>query len=182
MPVGKRGVTASERADLWQRWRAGQSLSDISRALGKAPGSVFGYLGSAGGIPPAMRCRSARILTLADREDLGAGGPDPRLAAGAFVRGHRACSIAPGEPATGTFLIRCGVIPHHEDVFPSYLPHAYGRLRRQSEGRHGEDHHVPQPRPCPSTPAFVRSVSNAKSSRKFGASLDRSGGSGYQGP
>ena len=73
MPVVKRGLTAAERADLWQRWRTGQSLSDISRALGKAPGSVFGYLRSNGGIPPAVRCRSPRALTLADREEISRG-------------------------------------------------------------------------------------------------------------
>ena len=41
MQGSKRGLSASERADLWQRWKSGQSLSDIGRALGK-PGSVFG--------------------------------------------------------------------------------------------------------------------------------------------
>ena len=73
MPVVKRGVTAIERADLWQRWRAGQSLSDISRALGKATGSVFGYLRSNGGFSPAVRHRRPLALTLGDREEISRG-------------------------------------------------------------------------------------------------------------
>ena len=73
MAVARRGLTASERAELWQRWRIGQSLSDISRALGKAPGSVFGYLRSNGGIPPVVRVRSSRALTLVDREEISRG-------------------------------------------------------------------------------------------------------------
>src|SRR4030066_304407 len=33
------GLSASQKAELWQRWKAGQSLSDIGRALGKHAGS-----------------------------------------------------------------------------------------------------------------------------------------------
>lgn len=86
MRVRKRGVTVHERADLWQRWRTGQSLSEISRALGKAPGSVFGYLRSNGGIPPAVRCRSSHALSLADREEISRG-----LSSGTPLRGIAAC-------------------------------------------------------------------------------------------
>jgi IS30 family transposase len=57
-------------------------LSDIGRALGKAPGSVLGYLRANGGIPPAVRRRSARALTREDREEISRG-----LSAGASLRG-----------------------------------------------------------------------------------------------
>ena len=90
MPVTKRGLTASERADLWQRWKTGHSLSEISRALGKPPGSVFGYLRSNGGIPPPARCRSARALTLSDREEISRG-----LSAGASLRSIAAALTRP---------------------------------------------------------------------------------------
>ena len=82
----RRGLTAGERADLWHRWRTGQSLSDISRALGRPPGSVFGFLRSNGGIPPAVRRRNPRSLTLSDREEISRG-----LSAGASLQ-----SIAKG--------------------------------------------------------------------------------------
>lgn len=81
MPVMRRRLTADERTELWQRWKTGQSLSDIARALGKRPSSVFGYLSSSGGIPPAARCRSPRALTLTEREEISRG-----LSAGASLR------------------------------------------------------------------------------------------------
>ena len=68
-----RGLDGAQRADLWRRWREGQSLSDIARALAKPPGSVFGYLTSNGGISPLQRRRSHRSLTLADREEISRG-------------------------------------------------------------------------------------------------------------
>jgi IS30 family transposase len=58
---------------MWQRWKAGESLSEISRVLGKPPGSVLGFLRSNGGISPAARKRSLRSLTLADREEISRG-------------------------------------------------------------------------------------------------------------
>lgn len=73
MQVSKRGLSASERVDLWQRWKSGQSLSDIGRALGKAPGSVFGFVAANGGIPPAARCRAAQALRIAEREEISRG-------------------------------------------------------------------------------------------------------------
>ena len=69
----RRGLSQRERIDLWRRWKGGQSLSDIGRALGKAPGSVFGFLASAGGIAPAERRRGARALRLEQREEISRG-------------------------------------------------------------------------------------------------------------
>jgi len=68
-----RGLDAGQRADLWQRWRKGQSLSDISRALHKAPGSIFGFVTANGGISPPARRRSARALSFVDREEISRG-------------------------------------------------------------------------------------------------------------
>jgi IS30 family transposase len=69
----KRGLSAGERGELWRRWRAGESLSDIARALSKPPGSVFGFVASSGGISPPARKRRAGCLTLADREEISRG-------------------------------------------------------------------------------------------------------------
>jgi len=73
MLVRKRGLDANERVDLWQRWRAGQSLADIARALDKPPGSVFGYVTSSGGISPPVRKRKPSALTFEDREEISRG-------------------------------------------------------------------------------------------------------------
>lgn len=81
MSVRTRGLTASARAELWQRWKSGQSLSDIGRALEKPPNSVFGYLRSRGGIPPAPRRCKPLSLTFADREEISRG-----LSSGASFR------------------------------------------------------------------------------------------------
>nr|WP_256445418.1 helix-turn-helix domain-containing protein [Pyxidicoccus parkwaysis] len=57
MPKRRQGFSAEQRAEIWRRWKAGQSLSDISRALGRVPGTVHNVLSSNGGfVPPARRC------------------------------------------------------------------------------------------------------------------------------
>lgn len=66
----KRGLTTQQRAELWRRWKDGQSLSDIGRALEKPPGSVHGFLGAFGGIAPAARTRSPLALTGDEREEI----------------------------------------------------------------------------------------------------------------
>ena len=73
MLVRTRGLSPGQRCDLWSRWKDGQSLSDIARALEKPPGSVFGYIVANGGIVPRPRCRSARALRFAEREDISRG-------------------------------------------------------------------------------------------------------------
>lgn len=67
------GLSAMQKAELWQRWKAGQSLSDIGRALGRHAGSVHDIVSSNGGIVPPNRCRSRLALTLAEREEISRG-------------------------------------------------------------------------------------------------------------
>ena len=66
-------LSSTQRAEMWRRWKAGQSLHDIGRALGKAHSSIRFLLLPRGGIPPATRRRSRRALTLAEREDISRG-------------------------------------------------------------------------------------------------------------
>lgn len=70
MQIRKRGLSSAEREDLWQRWRKGQSLHEIGRVLGKAPGSVHFHLAVTGGISPAPRHRNERALSASDREEI----------------------------------------------------------------------------------------------------------------
>ena len=48
--MGRPSLSSQQKEELWERWKAGQSLSDIGRALGKHAASVFGVLLSKGGI------------------------------------------------------------------------------------------------------------------------------------
>ena len=69
----RRGLSAEQKAELWNRWKAGQSLNEIGRALGKDHGVVHFVLERHGGIAPPARRRSRRVLTLAEREDISRG-------------------------------------------------------------------------------------------------------------
>ena len=74
-------LSRSESAELWNRWRRGESLAAICAALGRASGTVHGMLAARGGIAPIARQRSPRCLSLADREEISRG-----VCAGASVR------------------------------------------------------------------------------------------------
>lgn len=68
-----RAFPASLQAEVWRRWKAGESLAQITRAL-SAQGSEFAQvLHRHGGIAPRARCRSRRALSLAEREEISRG-------------------------------------------------------------------------------------------------------------
>jgi len=71
--LGRPGLSTVQKADLWQRWKQGQSLSEISRALGKHAGSIHGVRSSNGGFIPTVRKRSRWALTLAEQEEISRG-------------------------------------------------------------------------------------------------------------
>jgi IS30 family transposase len=82
MQRGRRArMSWNQKADLWRRWRAGESLSEIGRALERLPASVFSVLRSHGGIEPAARRRSRLALSTAEREEISRG-----IARGASIR------------------------------------------------------------------------------------------------
>ena len=68
-----RGLSAEQKAELWKRWKAGQSLNEIGRALGKDHVVIHFVLARHGGIAPPTRRRSPRALTLAERENISRG-------------------------------------------------------------------------------------------------------------
>ena len=65
-----RGLSAEQKAEVWKRWKCGQSLQAIGRALGKDHVVIHFVLARHGGIAPPARRRSHRVLTLAEREDI----------------------------------------------------------------------------------------------------------------
>ena len=71
--MGRPGLSAAQKAELWRRWKSGQSLSEIGCALGKHAGSVFGVLKLNGGIYRPPRRRSRLALTLVEREEISRG-------------------------------------------------------------------------------------------------------------
>src|ERR1700675_220589 len=66
-------LSSAQRADMWSRWKVGQSLNAIGRALGKYKQVIHFLLACHGGIAPPVRRRSRRALTLAEREDISRG-------------------------------------------------------------------------------------------------------------
>jgi IS30 family transposase len=64
------GLSAASKRELWERWRAGESISDIARALHKAPGSIHGMLEATGGFSPPERRRRRCALIPAEREEI----------------------------------------------------------------------------------------------------------------
>src|SRR2546427_13113422 len=66
-------LSAAQRADLWNRWKAGQSLHAIGRALGKDHVVIQLLLARHGGIAPAARRLSRRVLPLAEGEAISRG-------------------------------------------------------------------------------------------------------------
>src|SRR3984957_6003620 len=69
----RRGFTAAEKAELWDRWQRGESLKAIGRAFGKPSSSIYFQLAPHGGIRPAPRRRSRLALTLVEREEISRG-------------------------------------------------------------------------------------------------------------
>jgi IS30 family transposase len=79
-------LSLAQRADMWNRWKAGQSLNAIGRVLGKDKQVIHFLLARHGGIAPPVRRRSPRVLTLAEREDILRG-----IASGQSLRAIAKC-------------------------------------------------------------------------------------------
>jgi IS30 family transposase len=65
--------SAAQRAEIWERWRRGESMSSIGRRFDRESSSVFSVLSPSGGICPPERRRAARALSLAEREEVSRG-------------------------------------------------------------------------------------------------------------
>jgi len=65
--------SAAQRAEIWDRWRRGESMSSIGRRFDRESSSVFSVLSPSGGIRPAERRRSPRVLSLSEREEISRG-------------------------------------------------------------------------------------------------------------
>ena len=69
----RRGFSALEKTELWDRWQRGESLKSIGRAFGKPSSSIYFQLAPHGGIRPSPRRRSRLALSLSEREEISRG-------------------------------------------------------------------------------------------------------------
>ena len=111
-----RRLSLGQRAELWRRWRAGESVREIARALGRTRCGLQHTLEKHGGYAPAVRKRAEVQLTLAQREEISRGisaalsarriaariGKDPSTVSREIKRNGGRCAYraAPAEAAT----------------------------------------------------------------------------------
>ncbi len=74
-------LSVAQRTDVWRRWKAGDSLHTIGRAVDRPHTSIHCVLAHHGGIVPAVPRRSRRVLTAVERENISRG-----IASGASLR------------------------------------------------------------------------------------------------
>ena len=65
--------SAAQRAEIWDRWKAGESMSSIGRRFDRESSSVFSVLSPTGGIRPPDRKRASQALSLGEREEISRG-------------------------------------------------------------------------------------------------------------
>jgi Helix-turn-helix domain len=99
MGRGRLGLSAIDKREIWNRWKAGETLHEIGRTYGKCHNTIRAVLLPRGGIPRLARHRSRLALTFAEREDISRG-----LASGSSIREiagglHRAASTVSREIA-----------------------------------------------------------------------------------
>jgi len=78
---GRPGLSYTHKNELWRRWKEGQSLTEIGRALERHSSTIHDFVKAYGGVVPADRCRATRVLSLFDREEISRG-----LAQGQSIR------------------------------------------------------------------------------------------------
>src|SRR5579862_2224219 len=73
--MGRRSrVSDAQRVELWRRYRAGETVLSIAQALGqRSTSNIYRALEATGGIVPAQRARSPRVLSFAEREEISRG-------------------------------------------------------------------------------------------------------------
>jgi len=98
----RREYSQAERKELWERWKRGETISDIARALDRAPGTIHCTIREQGGVVPRERRRSRLALTLAEREEISRA-----VAAGESAR-RVAARLGRSPSTVSRELARCG--------------------------------------------------------------------------
>ena len=74
--MGYRGriyFTEKQKAEIWDRWQRGKSMSSIGRMFDRNSSSIYPLLSRTGGIRPPERKRSRLALRLSEREEISRG-------------------------------------------------------------------------------------------------------------
>ena len=93
----QRAYSALERRELWDRWRRGESVAAIGRALGRERRTVHRKISEYGGIAPPERRRSRLALSLQEREEISRGAAVGESARGIAARLGRSPSTVTRE-------------------------------------------------------------------------------------
>lgn len=105
--VGRPALTAEQKLDMWSRWKAGQSLREIGRALGRERSAIHQMVATTGGYVPVHQRRSPRMLSLTEREEISRG-----LAEGLSLRtiarrsGRAASTISLTKPCLARLVLQ----------------------------------------------------------------------------
>jgi len=65
--------SSEQRAEIWDRWQRGESMSSIGRRFDRQSSSVFSVISPTGGIRPTDRTRNKQALSLKEREEISRG-------------------------------------------------------------------------------------------------------------
>src|ERR1700744_6466892 len=66
-------LTSTQKSEIWTRWRAAESVSEIARGLQREVGSIHRMLAKRGGIAPPPRKRAPLALKAEEREAISRG-------------------------------------------------------------------------------------------------------------
>jgi IS30 family transposase len=66
-------ITKAQGEELWRRYKAGETIPQIGRALGQRTKKLYRVVQAAGGIAPAEHSRSPRALSFGEREEISRG-------------------------------------------------------------------------------------------------------------
>ena len=61
-------ITGAQREELWRRYKAGETILGIGRAISQRQATIHRVLQATGGIAPVPRIRSSRALRLSERK------------------------------------------------------------------------------------------------------------------
>lgn len=67
------GLSSSEKSAVWERWRRGESQTEIARSINRANTQVGRVLRAGGGIVRPPRRRSRLALSLSERKKISRG-------------------------------------------------------------------------------------------------------------
>jgi len=68
----KTGRLVPEGVEIWRRYKAGESLASIGRAIGRPNSVMHKRMRLSGGVIPPPR-RAPRVLSFAEREEISRG-------------------------------------------------------------------------------------------------------------